>query len=79
MHACACMSIYIFCLLLVEHPQSTSAGNAVFAEDRGEFMYLWTGHGRPGADKLILDDMCHYVEKYCTRKVGVSHHWDLVG
>jgi hypothetical protein len=41
-------------------------------QDRAKFMYLWSQDGRPGANKLILDNLCHFVGKYCTRKVGVT-------
>eukprot|EP00884_Botryococcus_braunii_P013593 jgi/Botrbrau1/22234/Bobra.0610s0001.1 len=42
-------------------------------QDRAKFMYVWSMDGRPGANKIILDNMCHFVGKHCSRKMAVSH------
>lgn len=46
---------------------------AMVQQDRAKFMYVWSMDGRPGANKIILDNMCHFVGKYCSRKMSVSH------
>eukprot|EP00884_Botryococcus_braunii_P015595 jgi/Botrbrau1/2719/Bobra.0203s0061.1 len=36
------------------------------AQERPKFIYKWEWMGRPAANRIVLDNICHFVGKHCS-------------
>lgn len=45
---------------------------AAVALDRPKFIYRWEFDGRSAANRVVLDNICHFVGQYCNIKASVS-------
>jgi hypothetical protein len=43
---------------------------AAVQADRAKFIYKWKFKGRSAASRIVLDNMCHFVGKFCDTKSG---------
>lgn len=43
------------------------AAQAAVRKERSKFIYMWRVNRKPAANRIILDNICHFVGKACNR------------